>query len=306
MPETTNDTSPHHTDKLIKAVFFCISAHFLLFVMGWSGKYLATSHHVVEIVFYRNLITFVAILAFILLTRKLRLFRTKKPFLVAVRAFVGTVSLMGVFAALDHLPMAYATVLFFTSTLLTPVFAFLFLKEPVGIHRWSAVIFGMIGVIIISQPSGTFSIIGLFIALGTSCLHATIYTLLRALKTEDPLTVTFYFVSFGFIAPGLLFMPWLAKPILAEETWLFLVMGISGGLGQLSLASAYKYAPASFVTPFAYTALIWNILADILYWKYEIDVFAVIVGCALILSAQMYMIYRERKNNRKPAIPDFP
>ena len=292
---TTNEEPSLHSDKLIKAVFFCISAHFLFFIMAWGAKYLAATHHVIEIAFYRNLIAFLPIFAFILLAKKTYLFRTKKPRLIVLRGIIGTISLIGAFAALDYLPMTYATVTFFTSALLTPILAFLFLKEHVGIHRWSAIIIGMLGVIIISMPTGEFSILGLFIALGVACLNSTVFTLLRALKTEDPLTITFYFAAIGIII-SLFFMPWIAKPILPNEIWILLAAGLCGCLGQLALASAYKYAPASFITPFGYASLFWNILADMFYWEYKIDMLSVLTGVGLILSAQMYMIYREYKN----------
>ncbi len=192
------------------------------------------------------------------------------------------------------LPMAYATLIFFTSTILTPVLAFFFLREPVGIHRWSAVALGMCGVIIIAQPSGTISMIGVMLALISACLHASMFTILRGLKRQDVLTTTFYFMLVGTIISGLA-MPWVWKPIEPDLLWLFIFTAISGTLGQLTLASAYKYAPAAVVTPFAYSALIWTILIDIFIWKYDLDYTSVFIGMALILSAQLYIMYREHK-----------
>jgi drug/metabolite transporter (DMT)-like permease len=297
MPEQTQP----HTDKLIKAVFFCASAHFLFFIMGLSAKYLSSVHHVAEISFYRNLITFVLMISFFFLTKRMHLLRTKRPKLIAIRSCAGSISGIVLFASLHYLPMAYATVLFYTSSLITPVLAFLFLKENVSLHRWGAVLFGMIGVIIIAQPSGEFSMIGLFFALTTACLHSAAFIMLRSLKTEAPLTITFYFVVSGIIIPGLIFMPWVAKPITPDELGIFLAIGISGGLGQFAIANAYKYAPASFITPIGYTSLLWNVLADIFYWKYDIDMLSVIIGATLILCAQIYMIAREhQKRKEKP------
>ncbi|MFP4098900.1 MAG: DMT family transporter [Alphaproteobacteria bacterium] len=299
MSQIKNALTQTHTDKLMLAVFYSISAHFLFFIMSLSAKYLSLSHHPVEIVFYRNVIIFIAMSAFILFTGKRHLLHTKKPGLIAWRALIGTVSLITLYTALSLLPMAYATTIFFTSTLLTPILAFFFLKEHVGIYRWSAVIIGMLGVIIIAQPTGQASLIGLGFALATALLHGILFTVLRALKSEHPLTVTFYFVIAGSLLPGILFMPWIANPLMANELWIFLIVGSTGGFGQLALAGAYKYAPASFVTPIGYTALLWNILADIYYWKYEIDLSAICTGAGLILSAQLYMIYREYMRNNK-------
>lgn len=292
-----NQTQPH-TDKLIKAVFFCIGAHFLFFIMGLSAKYLSDTHHVAEIAFYRNLFVFLPIFLFIILMKKKHLLRTNKPRLVALRGFIGSISVIAVFAALNHLPMAYATVLFFASSLLTPILAHFFLKEHIGIHRWSAVVLGMIGILIIAQPSGEFSLLGLLFALAAACMHASMFIVLRALKTENPITVTLYFFLLGFIIPGIFFMPWVAGPLTLEDIWILVIIAISGGTAQFSLAYAYKYAPASYITPFMYTSLLWNVLADLLYWEYDINLLSVFIGAALILSAQLYLIYREYINKR--------
>lgn len=274
-------------------------AHFLFFIMGWSAKYLSATHHVAEVAFYRNLIVLIPLLAFIMLIPKNRHYaKTTQPKWVAFRATVGGISLVVTYATLSMLPMSYATVLFFTSTLLTPVFAHFFLKEHVGPHRWAAVIFGMLGVYIIAQPSGAVNILGMGLGLLAALLHASMFVTLRNLKSQSPLTVTFYFMIGGTLIPGLA-MPWLASPIPLHEAWVFLVVALSGGSAQLCLANAYKYAPASVVTPFAYSALFWSLLADYFYWHYELDLYAVIGGTALIMSAQCYILYREYINKKK-------
>lgn len=286
--------SDQTNDHIYKGIAYCFAAHLMFAVMGACAKYLSETHHVVEIVFHRNWFIFLLIFAYIILSRKTHLFKSEQPKLTFMRGALGAISLMCTYGALSMLPMAYATLIFFTSTILTPVLAFFFLREPVGIHRWSAVALGMCGVIIIAQPSGTISMIGVMLALISACLHASMFTILRGLKRQDVLTTTFYFMLVGTIISGLA-MPWVWKPIEPDLLWLFIFTAISGTLGQLTLASAYKYAPAAVVTPFAYSALIWTILIDIFIWKYDLDYTSVFIGMALILSAQLYIMYREHK-----------
>tara|TARA_B100000073_G_scaffold335718_1_gene329652 strand:- start:1859 stop:2773 length:915 start_codon:yes stop_codon:yes gene_type:complete len=291
--------SKPHNDKIFIGIAFCIVAHFLFFIMGLSAKYLSATHHVAEVAFYRNLIVFIPLLAFIILIPKNRHYiKTTQPKWVAFRAIVGGISLVVTYATLSLLPMSYATVLFFTSTLLTPVFAHFFLKEHVGWHRWAAVLFGMIGVYIIAQPSGAVNMLGMMLGLIAALLHASMFVTLRNLKSQSPLTVTFYFMIGGTLIPGLA-MPWIAAPIPLNELWVFLAVALSGGSAQLCLANAYKYAPASVVTPFAYSALIWSLLADYFYWHYTLDIHAVIGGTSLIITAQGYILYREYINKKK-------
>lgn len=281
-------------DQIFKGIAYCLVAHLMFAVMGACAKYLSDFHHVVEIVFHRNWVIFLTFFAFIIFSRKTHLFKSEQPKLTTIRGILGAISLICTYGALSMLPMAYATLIFFTSTILTPALAFFFLREPVGIHRWSAVALGMCGVIIIAQPSGAISIIGVALAFTAACLHAAMFTILRGLKNQDVLTTTFYFMLVGTIISGLA-MPWLWKPIENSLLWLFALTAIAGTLGQLTLASAYKYAPAAIVTPFAYSALIWTILIDVLIWQYKLDYISIFAGTILIISAQIYIIYREYK-----------
>lgn len=286
-----------HKDRVFIGIAYGIGAHFLFCVMSICAKYLSETYHVAEIAFYRNAIVLMPLFLFIMIGRQ-HLLKTKQPLFVSIRAIVGGFSLIVTYGALSYLPISYAAVLFFTSTIITPIFCFLFLKEHVGIHRWGAVIMGMVGVYIISQPSGEYSHIGLALALLAAFMHASMFVILRKLKTEKPLTITFYFVLAGMIIPGLS-MPWLYTPIRPDHIWIFLLVAASGGIAQFLLASAYKYAPASVVTPFGYSALLWTLLADIFIWQYDLDYFAITIGAGLIIIAQLYILHREYLNKKK-------
>lgn len=287
-----------HIDRVFTGIACCTIAHFLFFVMGAVAKHLSETHHVIEIVFYRNFIVFIPLLLYILLRNKTHILKTKQTKLIGFRAVIGGVSLIVTYAALAELPMSYATVLFFMSTILTPVFSFLFLKEHVGIHRWSAVALGMVGVYVIAQPSGELSTLGMILALCAATMHAMMFIVLRKLKTEPPLTITFYFILVGTIIPAL-FMPWVATTPTQTEVLYYLLLAAAGGMGQLFIVNAYKYAPAAVVTPFAYSAIIWSLLADILIWQYELNYISISIGASLIIFAQLYILLREYINNMK-------
>lgn len=290
--------TPHSGDNIQKAVACALAAHFLFFVMSACAKVLSETHHVAEIAFYRNALILIPFMVFLYAKGKTDLFKTKRPKLIALRAIVGSIGLIISYSAIARLPMSYVTVLFFTSTLLTPVFAFFFLKEYIGIHRWSAVFIGMLGVVIIAQPSGDLNMLGLILALLAAATHASMFVTLRQLKTESPYTVTFYFILVGAVLPGFL-MPWIAHTPTYSELWIFILVAASGGIAQLFMTYSYKYAPASFITPFSYSALLWTILADIFVWRYDIEFDAVLGGAALIIAAQLYILYRETLHKRK-------
>ena len=288
----------NNKDRVFLGIACCLAAHFLFFIMGWSAKYLSATHNPAEIAFFRNLLVFIPFIAFIVLRKKIHILKTKEPKLITFRAIIGGISLIITYTALAYLPMAYATVLFFASTILTPALSFILLKEQVGIHRWGAVALGMLGVYIIAQPSGEFSTFGMTLALIAATLHAIMFVVLRRLKNESSITVTFYFILGGTIIPGLM-MPWIYSTPTSTEIPIFLLVAASGGIAQICLANAYKFAPASVVTPFAYSALIWSLLADIFYWGFELDLLSVFIGAGFIITAQLYILLREYLNREK-------
>ena len=284
-----------HQENLTKGIGLALMGFFLFAVMSAAAKYLSNTHHVAEIAFYRNAIFFVPLLLFILLKNKTSLFKTKKPKAVAFRAVIGTISLIVTYGAFAKLPMADTTVLLFASSIITPIIVHFALKEHVGIYRAAAIVVGLGGVTLMAAPTGAVNHIGVILGLSAATMHAMIYSTLRYLKTEDSLTVTFYFILAGVIIPGLFFMPFVAAPIQnTVELGLFLMLGVSGGCAQLCLANAHRHAPASLIAPLNYTGLIWATGFDILIWKY-IPGWPVFIGGGIIIASSLFIIYRENK-----------
>jgi len=295
----TNKT--HHKEHILKGIGFALAAFFLFAVMSGAGKYLNNTHghHVAEIAFYRNAIFFIPLIIYMLAQRKPSLFKSKKPRAIAFRAIIGAISLIVTYAAFAELPMADTTVLLFTSSILTPIIVHFVLGEHVGIYRWGAIAIGLIGVIIMAGPTGAVNPLGVGLALAAATMHALMHSTLRYLKTEDPLTVTFYFISAGVIIPGVFFMPFVASPIhTLEVALIFLMMGVAGGMAQLCLANAHRNAPASLVAPLNYTGLIWATLFDITIWA-KLPEWPVYVGGTIIIASSLFIIYRENKHAPK-------
>jgi drug/metabolite transporter (DMT)-like permease len=291
-----------HTDVPLKGIAFAAIAFFLLAVMNMLAKILSADHHIIEIAFYRNLISVIPFLAYILISKRYELFRTNKPKVLLARSIIGTVSLVTTFSAFAALPMAEVTVLLFTTTLMTPALAALILKEKVGIHRWSAIGIGLIGTAIMVGLQGfTGSAIGILIAVAAAIMHAFLGLLLRIMKTESPITVTFYFVLTGLILTGLC-MPFIASVPTPFSMLLLICTGMAGGVAQLCLSLAYKNAPAAVVAPLNYTGLIWATGFDIIIWHF-VPGWPVFAGAVIIIAANSYVIYRERRIHKMVQAP---
>ena len=290
--------TPAHKEHLLKGISLALIAFFLFAVMSAAAKYLSDTHHVAEIAFYRNAIFFIPLLIYILIKKDVHLFKTKKPKAVAFRAVIGAISLIVTYGTFAALPMADATVLLFASSIITPIIVHFALKEHVGIYRAAAIVVGLGGVTLMAAPTGAVNPIGVILGLSAATMHAMMYSTLRYLKTEDSLTVTFYFILAGVLIPGIFFMPFVAAPIQNTfELAIFLALGISGGCAQLCLANAHRHAPASLIAPLNYTGLIWATGFDILVWK-TIPGWPVFIGGGIIIASSLFIIYRENKNDK--------
>jgi drug/metabolite transporter (DMT)-like permease len=285
--------SQHH-DHILKGILFAACAFFLMAVMNAMAKMLSGTYHIVEIAFFRNVFATLPFLIYILSTRQFTLFKTKKPRVLAFRCTLGAISLMTTFAAFKVLPMAEATVLLFASSLMIPALSFFILKEHVGPYRWGAILFGFSGILIMAGIGGFSSWIGVVIGLSAASMHAILQIALRYLKTESPITVTFYFVFVGIFVTGL-FLPFFATWDYTPKIWgLFALIGLTGALAQLCLSNAFKNAPASVVSSFNYTGLIWATGFDLLIWNF-IPGWPVFAGGSIVIASALFITYREHK-----------
>ncbi|MCK6417338.1 MAG: DMT family transporter [Alphaproteobacteria bacterium] len=284
-------------DNILKGVVHMCTACFLFTFMYGLNKMLAGQHHVVEIAFYRNMLSMVFFLSYVVFRGRYELLKTQMPGPMALRVIIGTTGLFLTFWATQLLPLSNATVLFFASTLMIPLLAIVFLKEKIGWNRWAAIIVGLAGVIVAAQPSAEVTILGILVALGAACAHAGIQILLRLMRSENPLTITFYFFLGGAVVSGLL-LPWFAHWPTRESFLILMAIGLVGGAGQYFLTSAFQLAPASLLAPFNYTGLIWATLLDIMMWGI-LPGWPVYAGAALIISAQLYILHRERVHGKR-------
>lgn len=275
-----------------------VGAFFMFTVMNMFAKLLSANHSVIEIAFYRNLIACIPFLIMIFAfgRREILIIRSK-PSLVAIRAMIGTLSLITTFYAYSLMPMADTTALLFTASLFIPVLGVIFLKESVGPYRWAAVAMGFIGVVIMAHPSGEVYTFGILVALFAALLHATLQIILRYLgRFESPETISFYFFVIGVFLTALP-LPFIAvRPTLAEVP-LLVGIGLSGAAAQWLLSYAFRNAKVAVVTVFNYSSIVWATLFGWMIWN-EWPLPTVIMGAAIVIASNILMIWRESRLGR--------
>lgn len=299
----TTATDTGSKDSPLLGMAAAIGAFCMLSTMSLFAKLLSETHHVIEIAFWRNLLAVIPFLVAIIVFRQRQILKVhSKPGVVFTRSVVATGSILCVFGAFSLLPLADATALVFTSALFVPVLGFFFLGERVGRFRWSAILVGFIGVLLVAQPGGDWNLFGVVLGLGGAILNAVLGTMLRLLgRTEHPMTLTFYLLLAGtlLLAP---LMPFIGKMPAPNEIGLLIGLGASGICMQLLITTAFKYAPAALASVFSYTQIVWaTFYGWVLFGMWPAA--NILIGAAVIIGSSIVVILRERYLARKGALP---
>lgn len=286
---------PVHRDRVALGMAASAASFFMLNTMNVFAKLLSAHHSVIEVAFYRNLIAALPFAVwFFFLGHRDHLRIQSRLDAIVVRSVIGTVSIIATFKAFNYLPLADAQALFFTSSLFVPIMGYLFLRERVGPYRWSAVVIGFLGILVMVRPSGAVNLTGVGLSVSAALMHAGLGTLLRVLgRTERPETVTFYFLAIGAAMSGLA-MPFVATAVEWHEVPLFIGAGISGAFAQIFLSAAYKYAPMALVTIFNYTGIVWATAYGWFIWG-DWPGPAVWIGAGIIIASSLFIVWRENR-----------
>lgn len=281
------------SNTVLAAIFMMLASVFFVQVMNASAKAASAFHDPVTIVFYRGIISLAPLLAWMIWTRNFQLLKTDRPFSHFGRSLLGNTNICLLFWSFSLMPMAEASALMLTSGLVLTALSGPMLGEKVGIWRWSAVIIGFMGALIVTQPGdGHIAPLAACVAMAGAVTSAFVTIYLRSLgKTEHAFTTVFYFVVFGTVVSGI-YMIFKGTPPHPSAWALLLATGLASLFLQLLRTEAYKIAEASVLTPFQYTSLLWAVIFGYMFWGTVPDpVFW--LGAGLIVAANLTIIGRE-------------
>ncbi len=263
-----------------------------------------------QVVFARSLFAILPLAIWLAFRGELKsMFFTKDPRRHLLRCGFGVVGMFLGFAALARLPLPDATVIGYAAPLLTVVFAALLLGERVRTSRWSAVVVGLVGIIVMLWPrlsdgalanaiagggAGDETAMGVVFGLAAALLSAGAMIQMRQLaQTEPPGVIVFIFFVVSSLA-GLATLP-LGWPELGPRVWTMLVLvGVLGGIGQILMTLSYRVADISTVAPFDYTSMLWALLIG---WFFlgELPSGMTLAGAAIVVAAALGLIIHERR-----------
>jgi drug/metabolite transporter (DMT)-like permease len=275
------------------AILYMISATILFACTSAISKWLVATYPIGEVLFTRTGIALVVCAAFVFPQTGLSVFRTARLRHHALRCISQACSQTFLLIAFSMMPLAGATAINFSAPLFATLASALLLKEAVGRARWTALIAGFVGVLIVVQPGGDTLQVGALFALANAVLYGSVTVGVRSMTTtESTQTLTIYqlmlltflfalLLPFGFVSPA---------PV--DAAWM-LVNGIFIAVGQYWWTRALYLAPASAVAPFLYLSLIWASALGFLIWG-EVPTIAVAAGSAIVVVSGLYLLWHEQ------------
>jgi drug/metabolite transporter (DMT)-like permease len=248
-----------------------------------------------QVLFLRFFIGFVPIYFIIPKDKIFTFYKTSRPGLHAFRAVTGALAIIALFYGLRELPLADVVSLTFGGPIFVTVASIFFLSEKVGIKRWSAVLLGFTGMILIVQPAfvnlNYYYITPIIFCIFFACVAISVRSLS---KTEENYTIAFYFTSLCTIIglSSIFFVEWIMPTKI--DFLIFVILGICGSMGNLLLTQSYRLSEASLVTPIKYLSLVFAIFFGITIWG-EVPKMLTLLGALLVILSSLIIFIRESK-----------
>ncbi len=282
--------------KTLVAVLFMVIAGILTTFMQTGVKLLSEDLHPFVIVFFRAFLVLFILLPAIFYKGKSSL-ETSSYGLQVTRGLFGGSGMVCVFYGLSLVPLAEATTLLFTVPIFATLLSIIFLKEAVGIRRWSAILFGFTGTIVVMRPDIAISLGHMMLLYAAFAWSVCLLIAKKLTKSDSVLSITFW-QAVGSAPIGFVLCIYVWQwPNSQQLLFLFFIAGL-GTAGHLLMYAALQRGAVSFVLPLDYLRIIWSTAIGILMFA-DLPGLNLYIGGALIISATSFITFRELKLRRK-------
>lgn len=281
----------------VQGILWALLATGLFATVAALAKIAVTEYHVLQILFFRQIVVFASTLPVIARDFPQSL-GTRHPALHGMRLVGAFIALSCSIWAVAVLPLTTAITLSFAQVFFVALLAMCFLAEPVGWFRAIAIAMGFVGVLVVLRPEvgGLFDLQALIPLIGAVGAAIAVVAVRRLSQTESTATLLVYQASFvGLLAAMPMYWVWVTPDL---KGWLLLLfMGVLATFGQWIGVKALRLGEASVIGSIQYTQLIYA--AALGYGLFgEVPDVAKIIGAGIIIASALGMLHRERKGKR--------
>lgn len=285
-------TKFHKLPGNVQGTIWALAATAMFVMVAALVKLASQDYHIVQILFFRQ-----AVMLLLVAPTILRHFphslRTARPGLHLLRLCGALTALSLGFTALAHLPLATATTLSFAKIFFVTLIAIPMVGEKIGWHRFTSILVGFIGVLIMLRPDpgAAVSPYAFVAIMGAAGAALAVVSVRKLIQTESTVTLLSYQAIF---VGGVVALPafWFWQIPDLPGLLLLLSIGFGSFVGQWLGVQSYRAGEVSVVTSMEYTKLIYATIIGIIVFSEWPDLNS-LIGAAIIISAAIYTIIRE-------------
>ena len=302
-PAALKELSVRPAENVPRGIVLMVFATILFAAASAASKWLVGIYPVGEVLFLRSLSSLITCAAVMLPVTGFGVFATSRPRDHVARGLSQSISQLCLIVAFSLMPLAGAVAINFSSPLFAALVSIVWLKERATPARWSALIIGFVGVLIVTDPGANSLTLGALFALINAVMYGTVTVAVRGMtRTESANTLVIWqLVVLAFFHSFLLLFGW-HTPTPLDAAMLF-GTGLTNAVGQWLWTKALHLAPAAAVTPFYYLMLVWALVIGFVVWG-DVPTIGLLIGSAIVVATGLFLFLREaRLQRRKPAGP---
>ena len=277
----------------MKAIIFNLLAWVMLPIMDGFAKYLSAELPVLQITWARYFFTVVFTFPLMFFFFKKYLVWTDKPKLQLIRGLILLTANISFFYSISVISLPKALTLAFVAPLVVTAFSPIFLGEIVGYRRWTAVIIGFIGSLIVIRPGFVEINLASFAALGTGIMYGFYLIITRKLSTSDNPLLTLLLTGVVGAIIATIFIPFVWVAPTFNQWSIMAAIGLFACIGHLFIILSLKYADASKLAPFSYFEIVTNIIIAYYFFSDFPDSWT-FLGLFIIVFSGIYISRREK------------
>lgn len=301
---TTDAPSIKRVDNVPRGILFMIGATLLLAMSSAISKWLVEFYPIGEVMFFRSFSSLAICAAFILPITGFSVYATRRPGAHFARGLSQSVSQTFTVIALSLMPLAGVTAIGFSAPLFAALLSIVWLKERAGATRWTVLLCGFFGVLIVTEPGADSLQVGALFALANAVMYGSVTVAVRGMtKTESANTLLMWQVSTMAALHTFLLLFGFKWPSAGDASWL-VASGITNAAAQYLWTRALHLAPTTAVSPFYYFLLVWALVIGYAVWG-DIPTIGLLIGSGIVVASGLFLLWHEARGRQidKPGAP---
>jgi drug/metabolite transporter (DMT)-like permease len=290
--------APRRGDNVVLGIVFMIAATLLFAGTAALAKWLAAIYPVGEVMFFRSASSFLICALIVFPINGFSVFATKRPRDHLARGISQSISQTFTVLAVSMMPLAGAIAINFSAPLWSALLSVLWLREQAGPARWTALLVGFVGVLIVTHPGADSLQLGALYALGNAILYGTVTVAVRGMTaTESTSTLLIWQLTTLAVLHSFLLIFGFRLPTFVDGT-MFVLSGVANVIGQWLWTRALLLAPATAVSPFYYLMLVWALVLGFLVWG-DVPTPSLVVGSSIVIACGLFLLWHESQRSRQ-------